>query len=94
MHYLSHALERVREALFGRRTPGKHSRAYAVPPAHAMPVSAPASELWALDGHALAMVRPYLVAHEQRQEQQRHPQRTRALVLATMGVDFLPEVPR
>ncbi|MFE5157861.1 hypothetical protein ACFRNT_04885 [Streptomyces sp. NPDC056697] len=40
------------------------------------------------------MVRPYLVAHEQRQGRQRQPQRSRALMLATAGVDFLPEVPR
>jgi len=80
--------------LFGRRSPGKHSHAYVVPPAHAAPVSAPAIEPRALDGHALAMVRPYLVAHERRQERQRDPQRTRTLMLASVGVDFLSEVPR
>lgn len=94
MQCLSRLPERVRETLFGRHTPGKHSRAYVVPSVHAAPVSAPAAEPMALDGHALAMVRPYLVAHERRQERTRRPQRTRSLVLATVGVDFLPEVPR
>ncbi|WP_262703976.1 MULTISPECIES: hypothetical protein [Streptomyces] len=59
-----------------------------------MPVSAPATDPRALDGHALAMVRPYLVAHEQQQERQRPPRRSRALVLTTTGVAFLPGVPR
>ncbi|MGA6152731.1 hypothetical protein ACPEIC_05300 [Stenotrophomonas sp. NPDC087984] len=59
-----------------------------------MPVSAPATKPRALDGHALAMVRPYLVAHEQQQERQRRPQRSRALMLATVGVEFLPGVRR
>lgn len=90
MFCLSRLPERVREALLGRRTPGKHSRAYVAPPVHSVPVSAPATDPRALDGHALAMVRPYLVAHEQ----QRHPQRSRALILATAGVEFLPGAPR
>lgn len=94
MQCLSRLPERVREALFGRHTPGKHSRAYVGPAMHAAPVSTPAIEPWALDGHVLAMMRPYLVAHEQRQERQRQPQRSRSLVRATMCVDFLPEVPR
>lgn len=80
MQCLSRLPERVREALFGRHTPGKHNRAHVAPLVRA--------------AHALAMVRPYLVAHKRRQERQRHPQRMRALVLATVGVDFLPEVPR
>ncbi|WP_431044801.1 hypothetical protein ACQUSR_24685 [Streptomyces sp. P1-3] len=50
-----------------------------------------AVELSAVDGDALALVRPYRVAHEERQ-QRRRPRR--ALVMATTGVDFLPEVPR
>ncbi|MBU3863998.1 hypothetical protein KN815_07870, partial [Streptomyces sp. 4503] len=87
MQCLSRLPERVREALFGRRTPGKHSRAYVAPPVHAARVSAPAIEPRALDGHALAMARPYPVAYEKRQEQQRHPQRTRALMLTTVGID-------
>lgn len=94
MQCLSRLLERVRETLFGRHTTGKHSHAYVASPVHAAPVSAPAIEPWALDGHALAMARPYVLAHERGQERKRRPQRTRALVLATVGVDFLPEVPR
>ncbi|MCQ4042446.1 hypothetical protein ACFOSC_16450 [Streptantibioticus rubrisoli] len=39
-----------------------------------------------LDGEALPIVRPYVLAHEQRQQRQRR----RALMLATMGVDVGP----
>ncbi len=94
MSYLSRLLEWTAAALFGRRIPGKHSGAYVAPPAPAVPVSRPVVEPFALDGHAHAMVRPYLVAHEQRQEQHRQRQRRRALALATMGVDFLPKASR
>ena len=34
------------------------------------------------------MIRPYLLAHEQRREAHRQRERRRALVLATMGIDY------
>lgn len=49
----------------------------------------PARRGWAgepIDGDATALVRPYLVAAEQRQQRQRR-QRRRALALATLGID-------
>jgi hypothetical protein len=44
------------------------------------------------DGDAVALVRPYLIAHEQRKEAHRQRERRRALVLATMGIDYPAEV--
>jgi hypothetical protein len=44
------------------------------------------------DGSAVALVRPYLIAHEQRREAHRQRERRRALVLATMGIDYPAEV--
>ncbi|MFE7544520.1 hypothetical protein [Streptomyces platensis] len=44
-----------------------------------------------LRGEDTRLVRPYLIAHERREEARR--QRRRALVLATTGVD-LPEMTR
>jgi hypothetical protein len=43
-----------------------------------------------LRGADIGLVRPYLVAHEQRQEQRQQRARRRALVLATYGVDIGP----
>jgi hypothetical protein len=44
------------------------------------------------DGSAVALVRPYLIAHEQQREAHRQRERRRALVLATMGIDYPAEV--
>ncbi|MDF2256925.1 hypothetical protein [Streptantibioticus ferralitis] len=41
-----------------------------------------------LDGEALAIVRPYVLAHGRRQQR---PRRC-ALVLATMGIDLGPRI--
>ena len=41
-----------------------------------------------IDGDAVPLVRPYLVAHERRVEAYRQRERRRALVLATMGIDY------
>jgi hypothetical protein len=41
------------------------------------------------DGGSVAIVRPYLVAHEKRREAYRQRERRRALVLATMGIDYV-----
>ena len=41
-----------------------------------------------VDGDAVALVRPYVVAHERRKQRQRR----RALVLATVGIDVGPRV--
>ncbi|MEV0484717.1 hypothetical protein AB0I69_29410 [Streptomyces sp. NPDC050508] len=47
-----------------------------------------------LRGEDNAMVRPYLVAHEQREEARRQRARRRALWLAVHGVDIGPRVIR
>ncbi len=46
----------------------------------------------ALRGEDIGLVRPYLIAHERREEAQRQ-RRRQSLVLATSGM-CLPEVPR
>lgn len=45
-----------------------------------------------LRGEDTALVRPYLVAHERRQEERRQRARRRVLWLAASGVDFGPRV--
>ncbi|MFJ3650839.1 hypothetical protein [Streptomyces murinus] len=45
-------------------------------------------------GEDTALVRPYLVAHERRQEERRQRARRRALWLAASGVDIGPRVIR
>ncbi|WP_225075213.1 hypothetical protein [Streptomyces sp. CoT10] len=41
-----------------------------------------------LRGEDVALVRPYLIAHEREQERQRQRDRRTALALATLGIDF------
>ncbi|MFD4261692.1 hypothetical protein ACFWR9_29705 [Streptomyces sp. NPDC058534] len=41
-----------------------------------------------LRGEDLALIRPYLIAHEREQERQRQKVRRTAMVLATAGIDF------
>jgi hypothetical protein len=45
-----------------------------------------------LNGHDVALIRPYLVAWETEQEQHRQQERRRAAVLATFGQDYPAEV--
>ncbi len=46
----------------------------------------------ALSGEAIGLVRPYVIAHERRQEAQRQRARRRALWLAVHGVDIGPRL--
>ncbi|MFF8448709.1 hypothetical protein ACF06Q_13515 [Streptomyces leeuwenhoekii] len=41
-----------------------------------------------LDGEAVGLVRPYLVAHERRVEHERRQRRRAGLVIAPQGVDL------
>jgi hypothetical protein len=41
-----------------------------------------------IDGHAMPLVRPYLVQHERERERQAQRERRTALVLATAGIDY------
>jgi hypothetical protein len=59
--------------------------------AHTLPV-APQScrcpRLSVLDGEAVGLVRPYLIAHERRVEHERRQRRRTRLVMAPQGVDL------
>lgn len=70
---------------------GRHraTTAALLPPAPVPPVRT--LRVSGLRGEDIALVRPYLIAHERREGVRR--QRRRALVLATAGVD-LPEMTR
>lgn len=71
------------------RPPGRHARAHqrsAEPVKPSQVTRVPRRMATLLDGEALPIVRPYVLAHEQRQQRQRR----RALMLATMGVDVGP----
>ncbi|WP_258564223.1 hypothetical protein [Streptomyces himalayensis] len=45
-----------------------------------------------INADGLPLVRPYLVHLERHEERQRQRERRRALVLATMGQDYIPAV--
>jgi hypothetical protein len=67
---------------------GRHRAANA----HRAPMTAPRHpRVPALDGEAIGLVRPYVLAHERRVERERRLRRRAGLVVAPQGVD-LPEV--
>lgn len=69
--------------------PGRH-RSTEPTPASATPPPARLPRVPVLRGEDIGLVRPYLVAHERRQEEQRQRVRRRALWLAVHGVDIGP----
>lgn len=85
--------------VFGARSSGRH-RGRTAPPFRPTPTPAPAPAQppsprspygldVPIDGHESALVRPYLVAYDQRQERARQRQRRLALVLAAdFGFDL------
>jgi hypothetical protein len=82
---------------FAPRSLGRHSRVYApsaAPPVRTFePPRAPFQAVTPVDGDAVALVRPYVIAHEQREEVRRRREersRRRALWLAVHGVDVGP----
>jgi hypothetical protein len=52
--------------------------------------TAPLLYIPVLRGEDIGLVRPYLVAHERREEERRQRARRRTLVLATYGIDIGP----
>ncbi|MBA2944904.1 hypothetical protein [Streptomyces himalayensis] len=101
---LIRALTDLWKVVFGPRPQGRHraDRATAVPPLLAPPIP-PAPPAWPrsprprspygidepLNGHETALVRPYLVAHEEREQLR---ERRLALLLALDGFDVGPDV--
>lgn len=92
---MPHCIARIFEPLLRLLlpAPGRHRGAETDPatpltdaPTARLPrVSAPV-----LRGEDIGLVRPYLVAHERRQEERRQRARRRALVLAAYGIDAGP----
>jgi len=89
-HATARFLRRVLRLLFPAE--GRHRATAPLPPSP-RPAAACKPRVPALRGEDVGLVRPYLIAHERRQEAFRQRERRRALVLATLGMD-LPEVPR
>lgn len=56
--------------------------------ARTQPRHRPHSHTAALRGEDIALVRPYLIAHERRRETLLQRERRTALVLASMGIDY------
>jgi hypothetical protein len=79
-------------AYFAPRPPGRHSRAYQPPAAPVQPYGVLRKYRGVAATTDGELVRPYFLAHEQRQESQRQRRRRRVLVLATMGIDLGPRV--
>jgi hypothetical protein len=99
---MSHRIARFFEPLLRFLFPGSGRHRLAVTPtapAHQRPTSSYVHGWTArragsrpLRGEDNAMVRPYLVAHEQREEARRQRARRRALWLAVHGVDIGPRL--
>jgi hypothetical protein len=94
---MSHRIVRLLEPLLRRLLPGRgRRRRLAVPYGHRSPVTraaAPTNRQFGsplLRGEDNALVRPYLVAHERRDEARRQRARRRALWLAVHGIDVGP----
>lgn len=69
---------------------GRHRTTEAHPATATLPAPC-RSRVPALDGEAIGLVRPYVIAHERRVEHDRRLRRRAGLVLAPQGID-LPEV--
>lgn len=85
-------------ALLGHTRPGRHSAAYLSPtpprpasrpshnerplPPHVVERSRP------LDAEQVALVRPYLIAHERDRERRLQKERRTAAALATLGIEY------
>ncbi|NGO71460.1 hypothetical protein [Streptomyces boncukensis] len=85
--------------------PGRHTAAYLANPAPTRPAPAqPAKSqprpvpdhvrerMHPLDAEAVAPIRPYLIAHEHRVERRRQRERRTAAALATLGIDYDPNL--
>jgi len=83
-------LRRILEILF--RPTGRHRATGQTPVPQERPPLPRRARCEVFDGNAVALVRPYLIAHEQRREAHRQRERRRALVLAMMGIDYPAEV--
>jgi len=97
---MSHRIARLCQPLLRLLLPGTGSHrltATAHPEPPPITVHAAGSTVRRLESHPLrgedhALVRPYLVVHEQREEARRQRARRRALWLAVHGVDVGPRV--
>lgn len=97
-HCIARVFERLLRLLLP--APGRHRAADTRPavsstekPAVPLPRAPRADTVPFLRGEDTALVRPYLIAHEQRQEEARHQRRRRrALWLAVHGVDVGPRL--
>ncbi|MDI3407952.1 hypothetical protein [Streptomyces cavernicola] len=99
---MTHAIARLLESVLRLLLPtarGRHRLSGDQPaerPAEASPARIPHARAplhtYALHGEDSALVRPYLIAHEQRQEERRQRARRRALWLAVHGVDIGPRL--
>jgi len=72
--------------------PGRHRSPNPSPGAPLDAVTVHLPRVPAVRGEDIGLVRPYLVAHERRQEEQRQRARRRALWLAVHGVDIGPRL--
>ncbi|WP_432110766.1 hypothetical protein [Streptomyces sp. YPW6] len=68
-------------ALLGHTRPGRHSAAY-LSPTPPRPTSRPSH------AEQIALVRPYLIAHERDRERRLQRERRTAATLATLGIDY------
>ena len=90
---MSQGIARFAESLLRLLLPASgHRRSPEQSPASPAPATVHFPRVPALRGEDNALVRPYLVAHERRQEERRQRARRRALWLAVHGVDIDPRL--
>ncbi|AEM80141.1 hypothetical protein [Streptomyces violaceusniger] len=89
---MPHCIARIFELLLRLLlpAPGRHRSAETVPVPTVDVSMARLPRVSVLRGEDSGLVRPYLLAHERRQQERRQRARRRALVLATYGVDIGP----
>ncbi|WP_369392027.1 hypothetical protein AB5J72_33890 [Streptomyces sp. CG1] len=90
---MAHCIARIFELLLQFLLPaGGHHRAPDTRPIALSPDTPPTGlpRVPVLRGEDIGLVRPYLVAHERRQEERRQRARRRVLLLATCGIDIGP----
>jgi hypothetical protein len=90
---MPHAIAWTFETLLCLLLPARGRHRSSDPSQAARTMDAPTTRLPrvpALRGEDIGLVRPYLVAHERRQEEREQRARRRTLVLATYGVDIGP----
>ncbi|MEV2217396.1 hypothetical protein AB0H86_39230 [Streptomyces sp. NPDC050997] len=90
LHLIARLVEPLLRLLWPAAGRHRHRAVAPVPTAHVVPNSRPSPHETPLRGEDSRLVRPYLLAHEQRVQTRQQRARRRVLWLAVHGVDVGP----